>query len=191
MIPSPKSNSVFSESIVDQTTDTITIGEDLDAFDLTVWSLKCDKRMRFEPPSYHFAFIAGDSRSVVDYPVDEQLGLKALDGEHVYIACASSPYLDQKVNSERTAFTLDAGEIEQIKRGIATCARDFLRPYIQLEISRKVETTRSLIAENPQFLYMADDLGKFAEEQPNAYGKEDISSNCPATDTADRRDLKA
>jgi hypothetical protein len=167
--------SVFSESIVDQTTDTITIGEDLDAFDLTVWSLKCDKRMRFEPPSYHFAFIAGDSRSVVDYPVDEQLGLKALDGEHVYIACASSPYLDQKVNSERTAFTLDAGEIDEIKRGIATCARNFLRPYIQLEISRKVETTRSLIAENPQFLYMADDLGKFAEDlQPNAYGKEDI-----------------
>ncbi len=167
--------SVFSESIVDQKTDTITVGEDADAFPLTVWSLKCDKRMRFEPPSYHFAFIAGDSRSVVDYPVDEQLGLKALDGENVYIACASSPYLDQKVNSERTAFTLDAGEIDEIKRGIAKCARDFLRPYIQLEISRKVETTRGLIAENPQFLYISDHVGTFAEElQPNAYRKEDI-----------------
>jgi hypothetical protein len=166
---------VFTESIVDQKTDMIIVGEEADAFPLTVWSLKCDKRMRFEPPSYHFAFIAGDNRSVVDYPIDEQLGLKALDGENVYIACASSPFLDQKVNSERTAFTLDVGEIDDIKRSIAKCARDFLKPYIQLEISRKVETTRGLIAENPQFLYMSDDIGKFAEElQPNAHRKEDI-----------------
>lgn len=64
---------IFSASIVDQRTDTITIGDGEDAFPLTVWSLKCDKRMRFEPPHFHFAFIAGDNRSVIDYPIDEQL----------------------------------------------------------------------------------------------------------------------
>lgn len=166
---------LFSQSIVDQRTDTITIGDGDDAYPLTIWSLKCEKRMRFEPPSHNFAFIAGDSRSVIDYSVDEQLGLKSLDGEHVYIACASSPYLDQKVNSERTAFTLDADEIEEIKRGIASSARQFLKPYIDVALQRKVEVTRSLIAENPQFLYMAGELEDFAVHlQPNAYGKEEI-----------------
>ncbi|MCJ2138672.1 ATP-binding protein [Methylobacterium sp. E-066] len=166
---------VFSESIVDHDTTTITIGEGDDAFPLTVWSLKCDKRMRFEPPAFNFAFIAGDSRSVIDYAIDDQLGLKALDREHVYIACASSPYLDQKVNSERTAFTLDPSEVEEIKRGIGQAARHYLRPYIEEAVARKVETTRDLIAENPQFLYLADDLENFAEGlQPNSYGKEEI-----------------
>jgi hypothetical protein len=166
---------LFSDSIVDQRTDTITIGEGDDAFPLTIWSLKCEKRMRFGPPAFHFAFVAGDNRSVIDYPIDEQLGLKALDGELVYVACASSPYLDQKVNSERTAFTLDSDEIDGIKRGIANCARSFLRPYIETALRRKVETARDLISENPQFLYMVDELENFAESlQPNAYGKEDI-----------------
>ena len=166
---------LFSESVVDQDTSEVMIGQGDDAFPLTVWSLKCDKRMRFDPPSFNFAFIAGDSRSVIDYTIDEQLGLKALDGEHVYIACASSPYLDQKVNSERTAFTLDPSEVDEIKRGIAQAARNYLHPYIQEALTRKLETSKQLIGENPQFLYLSDELENFAEAlQPNAYGKEDI-----------------
>ncbi|KMO44990.1 hypothetical protein VQ03_00235 [Methylobacterium tarhaniae] len=166
---------LFAESIVDQTTSDIMIGEGEEAFPLTVWSLKCDKRMRFDPPAFNFAFIAGDSRSVIDYAIDEQLGLKALDKEHVYIACASSPYLDQKVNSERTAFTLDPSEVDEIKRGVASAARHYLRPYIQEALARKVEATRELIAENPQFLYLADNVDNFAESlQPNSFGKEEI-----------------
>ena len=168
---------LFSESIVDQSTETVPIGQQgEEPFELTVWSLKCDRRMRFNPPAFNYAFIAGDSRSVIEYPIDEQLGLKALDGgESVYVCCASSSYLDQKVNSERTAFTLEPGEIEEIKRGIASAARRFLRSYIEQAIAKKVETSRDLIAENPQFLYMADELDGFAEAlQPNAFAKEDI-----------------
>ncbi len=166
---------VFSESIVEQATETIPVGEGEEAFELTVWSLKCSRRMRFNSPAFNYAFIAGDSRSVIDYPIDEQLGLKALDGEYIYVCCASSPYLDQKVNSERTAFTLDPGEIEEVKRGIGSAARRFLRSYIDQAIAKKVETSRDLIAENPQFLYMADELETFAEAlQPNAFAKEDI-----------------
>ena len=166
---------VFSDSIIDQSTDSITIGQGEDVFDLTVWSLKCHKRMRFSPPSFHYAFIAGDNRSVIDYPIDEQLGLKALDGDSVYVCCASSPYLDQKVNSERTAFTLEPSEIDEVKRGIANASRKFLHSYIAQAVAKKVETTRDLISENPQFLYMADGLEDFAEGlQPNAFAKEDI-----------------
>lgn len=166
---------VFSENIVDQSTEALPIGQGEDAFELVVWSLKCSRRMRFNPPAFHYAFIAGDSRSVIEYPIDEQLGLKALDEDYVYVCCASSSYLDTKVNSERTAFTLDPAEIEEVKRGIASAARKFLRPYIEKALAKKVETSRDLIAENPQFLYMADELDGFAEAlQPNAFAKEDI-----------------
>lgn len=166
---------LFSESIVEQTTETVPMGEGEDAFELTVWSLKCSRRMRFNPPAFNYAFIAGDSRSVIEYPIDEQLGLKALDGEYVYVGCASSPYLDQKVNSERTAFTLDTGEIDEVKRSVASAARRFLHPYIAKALAKKVETGRELIAENPQFLYMADELEDFAQSlQPNAFAKEEI-----------------
>nr|WP_191321471.1 hypothetical protein [Camelimonas fluminis] len=166
---------MFSESIVDQQTDKIQIGEAEDGFLLTVWSLKCAKAMRFEPPAYNFAFISGDNRSVIDYSIDEQLGLKSLDGENVYIACASSEYLDAKVNSERTAFTLEPAEIDQIKRGVADVARKFLANYISEAVARKVSTAREVITENPQFLYMADGVEEFARTiQPNAFGKEEI-----------------
>jgi hypothetical protein len=166
---------LFAQNIIDQDTSTIQIGDGEDSFPLTVWSLKCDKRMRFDPPAFNFAFIAGDSRSVIDYALDEQIGLKALDGEFVYIACASSPYLDQKINSERTAFTLDSEEIDKIKRGIASSAREYLREYIQKALERKVETSRELIAENPQFLFLSDQLKSFAEKlQPNSFNKEEI-----------------
>lgn len=167
--------SLFSNSIVDQATETLTIAEGDDAFELTVWSMKCDRKMRFNPPAFNYAFIAGDSRSVIEYSVDEQLGLKALDNDYLYVCCASSPYLDQKVNSERTAFTLEPQEIDAVKRGIASSARNFLRPYIDKAVAKKVQTSRELIAENPQFLYLADAVSEFAESlQPNAFAKEEI-----------------
>jgi hypothetical protein len=119
---------LFSESIIDQKTDTVSLGQGDEAFPLTVWSLKCDKRMRFEPTAYHFAFIAGDSRSVIDYSIDEQLGLKALDSEYVYVGCASSLYLDEKVNSERTAFVLDSSEIDENQTGRRFMRQGFFAP---------------------------------------------------------------
>ena len=89
--------SLFSNSIVDQATETLTIAEGDDAFELTVWSMKCDRKMRFILPGIQLCFYCGDSRSVIEYSVDEQLGLKALDNDYLYVCCASSPYLDQKV----------------------------------------------------------------------------------------------
>jgi len=59
---------LFAESIAAQDTKVVTIGEGDEAFPLTIWSLRCDKRMRFEPPAFNFAFIAGDSRSVIPDP---------------------------------------------------------------------------------------------------------------------------
>lgn len=166
---------LFSQSIVNQKTDKIKIGDEESGFELDVWSLKCERKIRFDRPGHNFAFISGDSRSVIEFCLDEQIGLTTLDGQHVYLACASSTFLNEKVNSERTAFTLDASEIEDIKRAIAKCGRDFLQEYVSAATERKIDTTRSVISENPQFMFLLEDIKGFAEKlQPNAFDKEQI-----------------
>lgn len=166
---------LFADSIVAQSTEDMMVGEGEDSYTLKIWSLRCHKNMRFGGPGFNFGFIAGDSRSVIDYTMDEQIGLGMLDEDTVYVGCVSSPYLDHRVNSERTAFTLDTGEIDDVKRAMAESARRFLAPYVQRAIAEKVASTRQVIAENPQFLYMTASLEDFASKlQANVFNKEEI-----------------
>ena len=167
---------LFADSIEDQRTKKLSLEIGSEQTDIEIWSVKCSKKIRLGAKGVNFGFIAGHSRSVVEYPLDEQLGLKLLDGESIYLGCASGEYLDRHVNAERTGFTLDSDEVDEIKRAIAREAKDFLSTYIQAALAEKVSTTREIIAENPQFLYVVQDVSAFAAEklQPNAYRKEDI-----------------
>jgi hypothetical protein len=166
---------LFGDSIEDQKTSALKLNLGGDQADIEVWSLKCKKAVRFDGGGYNFGFIAGNNRSVVDYSIDDQLGLHLLEGEYIYLGCASGEYLDRHVNAERTGFTLDTAETDQIKRTIAKEAREFLKPYIELALAEKVKTTQELIVENPQFLYVEEKIKDFAEAiQPNVFKKEDI-----------------
>lgn len=166
---------MFTDAIVDQTTATIEIEDQGETHSLSLWNLKCRKVARFHAGGYNFAFLAGDARSVVEYSLDEQLGLKALDDEFVYIGCLSGNLLDRHVNPDRSAFTFDNKELEIIKKAIAKGARDYLSEYVQEALGRKEATAREIIAENPQFLYVERELNDFTEGlQPNCFKKEDI-----------------
>ncbi len=166
---------LFGESIVDQRTTPAAIEIGGEEVLLTLWSLKCTKAVRFDGGGYNFAFITANNRSVVDYSIDDQLGLKQLDGEYIYLGSVSGDYLDQHVNAERTGFTLENSEIDLIKRAVAKEARDFLRSYVEAALTEKVKVTRELIIENPQFMYVEPKINDFAESlQPNLFKKEDI-----------------
>lgn len=167
---------LFADSIVDERTDKVVVdlGTD-DKHEFEIWSLKCDKRVRFDGGGYNFAFLTANKRSVIDYSIDDQIGLRALDGEYIYLASAAAEFLDAHVNSERTGFTFDSGDVDTIKRAVAKEARGFLRPYVERALAQKVSVTKDVIAENPQFLYVEPDVKGFAEAlQPNLYKKEDI-----------------
>jgi hypothetical protein len=165
----------FVSSILDQRTDTLEIELDGELVKMSLWSLKCSKSVKFDESGYNFSFLTGNSRSVVDYCLDDQLGLKALDDGCVYVGCLSSDYLDQHVNAERTAFTLDGGEIDAIKRSVARQAREYLSPYVEAAILQKVKTTQEVVAENPQFMFVIPGIKDFALHlQPNTFKKEDI-----------------
>jgi hypothetical protein len=166
---------LFAESIIEERTVKAPVELGGEHIEIEVWSLKCDKTVRFDGGGFNFAFLTGNSRSVIDYSIDDQLGLRSLDGQYIYLGCASGSFLDENVNSERTGFTIEGAEIDQIKRAIAKEARDFLRPYIEDALATKVETTREVITENPQFLYVEPNVKTFAEGlQPNTFKKEDI-----------------
>lgn len=166
---------LFADSIVDQRTSALPMEFDGEPVVINLWSLKCKKTVRFDGGGYNFAFLTGNSRSVIDYSIDDQLGLRALEDEFIYLGSASGEFLDKHVNSERTGFTLESSEVDSIKRAVAKEARDFLRPYVEQALAEKVRVTQEVITENPQFLYVQPAIKDFAEAlQPNTYKKEDI-----------------
>lgn len=167
--------SEFSESIVEQKTDKFKLEIDGTDEEFELWSLRCKKSVKFDMSGNNFAFLAANSRAVVDYCLDEQLGLKSLGGEFVYIGCLWGSYLDRHVNAERTGFTSDGGDIDLIKREISKRARDFLANYIEEALTEKVNITKQVIQENPQFLFLQPDVKEFARKlQPNVSKREDI-----------------
>lgn len=166
---------LFADSIVAQNTTHAAVDVGGENIDLEVWSLKCHKTVRFDGGGFNFAFLTGNSRSVIDYSIDDQIGLRLLEGEYIYLGCASSDFLDAHVNSERTGFTIDSTDIDAIKRAIAKEAREFLREYIAQALAQKVSVAHEVITENPQFLYVQPTIKSFAESlQPNVFKKEDI-----------------
>ena len=166
---------LFGESIEDQRTDIAMLELNGEQSTISIWSLKCKKTVRFDGGGFNFGFITGNSRSVIEYSLDDQLGLHLLDDQFIYLGAASSDYLDEHVNAERTGFTLDPREIDEIKRTVAKHARNFLETYIEISLAEKARITHELIIDNPQFLYVEPDIKGFVEGiQPNVSKKEDI-----------------
>lgn len=167
--------SIFTDAIIHQSTSKVEVEIDGQQHALSLWNLKCKKVAKFHAGGFNYAFLAGDARSVVEYSLDEQLGLKALDDEFVYLGCLSGEYLDSHVNPQREAFTFDGKELDLVKKAVAKGARTYLSEYVREALGRKEATAREIISENPQFLYVERELGEFAEAlQPNCFKKEDI-----------------
>lgn len=162
---------LFADSIVADTTSTIPVEIDGEATTITLWSLKCRKSVRFDGSGYNFAFLTGNNRSVIDYSIDDQLGLRLLEGEFIYLGSASGEFLDNHVNSERTGFTLESSDIDVIKRALAKEARDFLRPYVEQALAAKVKVAQEVITENPDVRLREIIVGAQSEIKPEQVEK--------------------
>jgi len=81
-------------------------------------------------------------------------GLRSLDGESIYIGCASGRYLDESVNQERDGFTFSSSEETLIRRGVASSVREYLKDYISVSRRGDGPNTQALVRENPQFLFI-------------------------------------
>lgn len=88
--------------------------------DVSVCHMKCDKNIRPRGQKYNRMFLCAHERSVTEQCIDEQICLRSLDGESIYIGCASGDYLDENVNQERTGFTFSSKEETSIRQGVAS-----------------------------------------------------------------------
>ena len=119
-------------------------------------------------------FCAND-RGVKEYGIDEQIGLKSLDGEQIYVGTVTGDYLDTHVNLQRTDFIFDPEEGRLIRRQVASSVKEFLTEYIDQALAQKKVITTEVIKKNPQYIYLHGELDDFVSSlQANSNNEEKI-----------------
>jgi hypothetical protein len=142
---------------------------------ILVRHMKCDKSIRPRGSNNNWMCFCANDRGVKDYSIDEQIGLKTLDGEQIYVGTVTGDYLDTHVNPQRTDFIFDAEEGRTIRRKVAASVREFLSQYIEQSLAHKKSMTTDVIKKNPQYLYLKSELDEFVSHiQPNSNTEEQI-----------------
>ena len=137
--------------------------------------MRCLKGIRTRGSNHNWMCFCANDRGVKEYGIDEQIGLKSLDGETVYVGAVTGDYLDRNVNPQRTDFIFDAEEGRAIRRQVAASVRHFLKKYVDDVLSMKKQTTADLVKKNPQYMYLLNELDDFVEGlQPSSNNEEQI-----------------
>ena len=142
---------------------------------ILVRHMKCDKSIRPRGQVNNWMCFCANDRGVKEYGIDDQIGLKLLDSESIYIGTVTGDYLDSHVNPQRTDFIFDAEEGRTIRRQVATSVREFLKSYIDDVLAHKKSLTMDIIKKNPQYIYIRPEIDQFVTSlQPNSNNEEQI-----------------
>lgn len=137
--------------------------------------MKCDKNIRPRGSDYNWMCFCANDRGVKEYGIDEQIGLKSLDGEQIYIGTVTGDYLDVHVNAQRIDFIFDPEEGRAIRRQVAGAVREFLKDYIEEALAQKRALTTNVIRKNPQYIYLQHEINEFVSSlQPSSNNEERI-----------------
>lgn len=137
--------------------------------------MKCDKSIRPRGSVNNWMCFCANDRGVKEYGIDEQIGLKTLDGEQIYVGTVTGDYLDSHVNPQRTDFIFDPEEGRLIRRQVASSVREFLKEYVEESLAQKKAMTAEIIKKHPQYLYIQSDIDDFVDGlQPNSNNEEKI-----------------
>ncbi len=134
-----------------------------DQFELTLRHIRAAKAIRPDAnkKAYNWLFLSANDRAVEESVIDEQIGLKLLDGDDVYIGCVSGVHLDAHVNQERTGFSFDSTESREIRRALQASVMSYLEAYVALMKDKKRKLVQQVIEEYPQFLYLQGEMEQF------------------------------
>lgn len=147
---------------------------------IIVRHMKCDKSIRPRGTSHNWMCFCANDRGVREYGIDEQIGLKSLDGEQIYVGTVTGDYLDEHVNPQRTDFIFDPEEGRTIRRQVASSVKGFLKDYIDEALAHKRAITNELIKKNPQYMYLRGELDQFVLAlQANSNNEEKIFVEMP------------
>ncbi|MDF1736689.1 MAG: hypothetical protein P1U37_15465, partial [Minwuia sp.] len=137
--------------------------------------MKCDKSIRPRGSVYNWMCFCAKDRGVKEYGIDDQIGLKSLGDDEIYIGTVTGDYLDSHVNPQRTDFIFDPEEGQLIRRQVASSVKDFLSEYVEIALAQKKSLTSEIIRKNPQFIYIHGALDEFVSGlKPNSNNEEKI-----------------
>lgn len=137
--------------------------------------MKCDKSIRPRGSVNNWMCFCANDRGVKEYGIDDQIGLKSLDGEEIYVGTVTGDYLDSHVNPQRTDFIFDPEEGRLIRRQVASSVKEFLSEYVEAAMAQKKSITGEIIKKHPQYLYIQGELDEFVDGlQANSNNEEKI-----------------
>lgn len=115
--------------------------------------------------AFNTLFLCADKRPVKRQALDQALGLKAIESNYIYVGLVSSPLLDGSANQERTNFSLDEDIVDAIHAAALERTKDFLKPYVEEVRTEQLQKTQAVVADNPRFLVVANDVEEFVEKK--------------------------
>ena len=165
----------FASKITEVKEEIVDVEIDGDPHPILIKHMKCDKSIRPRGSQNNWLCLCADDRGVKEYPIDEQIGLKLLDGKEIYIGAVTGDYLDKHVNTQRTDFFFDAEQGKAIRRQVSDSVKVFLKEYVDKALGLKKETVQRVINKNPQYIYLNPNLDSFVQKlQPNSTSEEAI-----------------
>ena len=142
---------------------------------IIVTHMRCDKSIRPRGGQNNWLCFCANSRGVKEYAIDEQIGLKLLKGDHIYVGTVVGDYLDSHVNPQRTDFTFETEDGRTIRRQVANSVKEFLKLDVDDALAQKKSMTTNVIKKNPQYLYVTSNIDEFVSGlQPNSTTEEAI-----------------
>ena len=166
---------VFTEKIVQSMEELIEIEIEGELQPIIVTHMRCDKSIRPRGGQNNWICFCANSRGVKEYAIDEQIGLKLLEGDQIYVGTVVGDYLDGHVNPQRTDFIFDPEDGRTIRRQVASSVKKFLKDDVDKALGLKKNVANEVIRKNPQYLYVRGHLDEFVTElKPNSTTEEAI-----------------
>lgn len=140
--------------------------EDGEEIDLTIRHIRASVAIRSDAnrKAWNWLYLTAHARAVDEQPIDDGIGLKALDDGDVYVGCVHGSHLDAHVNQERTQFIFDNNESREIRRALLASIVSYLDKYVSRVKEIKRRTVKSVIEQYPQFHYLNNEMEDFVEK---------------------------
>ena len=136
--------------------------------------IRVSKAMKPEKGSNRL-FLCADGRTVEQHGIDLSLGLGTLTDGETYVGCVSGELLDRRVNTERTAFTLDQEVLKDLRQRLISSVQEFLEKEVGEMRAAKRARARQILRTYQQFLFINEDMDGFVSRlKPSARSEEDI-----------------
>jgi hypothetical protein len=118
--------------------------------------------------------LVAHNRQVEQIPIGPKFSLNMLDNKRGYIALVRGPFLDARVDQERTGFKMTDQQHQAIHEAANSRAEMFLSEHIKKLRTSQKKTVEALLYEHPQFATKVGDVDSYVQKLSPGMGDEDI-----------------